>query len=84
VPANISIIPFTEPGAQLPIINLASDTSLVRVITLSSSDIANDSGVLDLFETSTSVSIPLVGFGINTTTVGAPLFFNALFPIGID
>ena len=84
VPSNISIIPFTEPGAQLSIINLASDTSIVRVISLSSSDIANDSGVLDLFETSAAVSIPLAGFGINTTTPSAPLFFNALFPIGID
>jgi virginiamycin B lyase len=84
VPSNISIAPVTEPGAPLPIINLPSDTSLVRVISLSSSDIANDAGVLSLFETSTSVSIPLVGFGINTTTAGAPLFFNALFPIGID
>jgi hypothetical protein len=85
VPANFSIVPFTEPGAQLSIINLASDTSLVRVISLTSSDIANDSGVLDIVETSSPfVPIPLVGFGINTTTAGAPLFFNALFPIGID
>ena len=85
VPANFSIVPFTEPGASLPIINLASDTSLVRVISLSSAEIANDSGVLDIVETSSPfVPIPLVGFGINTTTAGAPLFFNALFPLGID
>jgi len=85
VPSNLSVLPFTEPGTPLAAINLPSDSSLVRVITLSSSDIANDSGVLDIFETSLPfVPIPVVGFGINTTTPSAPLFFNVLFPLGID
>jgi hypothetical protein len=85
VPSLITIVPFTEPGVQLSLINLASDTSLVRVISLSSAEIANDSGLLDIVETSfPAISIPLIGFGINTTTADAPLFFNALFPLGID
>ncbi len=85
VPSNFSTIPFTEAGTALSTINLPSDTSLVRVISLSSSDIANDSGILDIFETSLPfVPIPLVGFGINTTTTSASLFFNALFRLGID
>jgi len=82
VPSNVSIIPFTEPGVPLPTLNLPLDTSLVRVITLSSSEIASDSGLLEIFETSFPLlSIPLVGFGVNTTTPAAALFFNALFPI---
>ncbi len=83
VPSNLSITPFTESGTPLPTINLPSDTSLVRVITLTRSDIANDSGLLDIFETSAVVSIPLVGFGVNTTATSASAFFNALFPITI-
>jgi hypothetical protein len=81
VPSNLSIVPFTEAGAKLSTINLPSDTSLVRVISLSSSDIASDSGLLEITETSDSISIPLIGFGINTTAPSAPVFFNFLVPI---
>ena len=83
VPDDFSMTPFTEAGAPLSTINPPLTTSLVRVITLSSSDIASDSGLLEITETSAPefFPIPLVGFGINTTSPGAPLFFNALFPI---
>jgi len=83
VPSTLVIQAATEAGILLPTITLPSDITLVRVISLSSSDIANDSGLLQVREIA-STPFPAVGFGINTTTAGAPLFFNALFPITID
>jgi hypothetical protein len=83
VPSTLVIQAATEAGILLPAITLPSDITLVRVISLSSSDIANDSGLLQVREIA-STPFPAVGFGINTTTAGAPLFFNALFPITID
>jgi len=83
VPSTLVIQAATEAGILLPTITLPSDITLVRVISLSSSDIANDSGLLQVREIA-STPVPAVGFGINTTTAGAPLFFNALFPITID
>jgi len=83
VPPNLSIFPHTEAGTTLTPIVLPADSSLVRVITLTSTDIANDSGVLAINSSAGFLTIPLVGFGINTTSPGAPLFFNALFPLNI-
>jgi len=82
VPNDFQITPINEAGDPLTTINLPLDTSLVRVITLFSSTDVNPSGLLDITEVSGPFfPIPLVGFGINTTNAGAPLFFNALFPI---
>jgi hypothetical protein len=83
VPSNLSISPRTEPGVALTPIVLPADTSLVRVISLSSSDIANDAGVLAINDSQGFFPTPLVGFGINTTSTSASLFFNALFPLNI-
>jgi len=81
MPSTFAIIPFSEAGVALTQINLPSDTSVVRVISLTSADIANDAGLLNILETGGSGSIPLVGFGVNTTAPSALTFFNVLFPI---
>lgn len=82
VPLTIRIRPFKEDGTPFPVIDLPPDTSLIRVITLTSSDIPNDAGTLQLEDVDGRV-LPVVGFGINTTPTSAPGFFNVLFPIGI-
>ena len=79
LPSSYSILPFTDAGAPLTLLNTLNDASLVRVITLTSSEIANDAGNLHIIENGGFGGIPLVAFGINTTSPSAPLFFNALF-----
>jgi hypothetical protein len=83
VPSTIRIRPNTDAGASLTLIDVP-DTSLVRVISLTSSDIANDSGLLHIGDTVGVTPIPVVGLGIITTTPSAPTFFNIMSPLAIN
>jgi len=64
-------------------IALAADISLVRVISLTSAEIASDSGVLAINDSGGFIASPLVGFGINTSGLAASIFFNVLFSLNI-
>lgn len=83
VPSTIRIRPQTDAGTSLAVIDVPVD-GLVMVISLTSSDIANDAGLLHIGDTVGVTPIPTVGFGINTTTPSAPQFFNVLFPLMIN
>jgi hypothetical protein len=79
LPSVYKIVPFTDAGASLPTFTTPSTSALVRVINLTSSDIANDSGQVHIIENAGFGSIPFVGFGITTTSPSASAFFNVLF-----
>jgi hypothetical protein len=78
MPSNFQIIAYSDAGVFVPPVILRSGTSVVRVISLTSSDIANDAGSLYILENPVSGSIPLLGFGIITTSPSASQFFNIL------
>ena len=84
VPSTIRIRPQTDAGNSLTQIDVPGDTSLVRVISLDSSDIANDAGLLHIGDTVGVTPIPAVGLGIITTTPSAPTFFNIISPLAIN
>jgi len=98
VPSGLAFIPFRESGEDLstsvstgppggmnlPFFNRSTDGKLVNVFTVTSSDIASNSGVLEIADSPPFfLSMAATGFVVQTTTSTSGPIFAVLFPLTI-